>query len=252
MEFFDNKSIWDNIENSHIPTDNLESISTFIDCYSFLIYEFTISFNFEKENFLSGIKLNSFILSAKMTLDSIILCTGKLRLSDAFELVRKYRDSVCFFAYTILTNKIDLGDKNIDIEKWSKNNRHDYGVKKFVKLFQTKELKDFIDRYKIRKKYNDYNKLLNNYVHLNGIKYMNNHQYCCHEGYSFYKEIIDKEVDNIYSIVTFFTLLFVSMIALVYPRSIRSTDYDDCIYLGVIPEDDSLYWCPPFLSDFFC
>lgn len=251
MELSDNKSIWEILKKWHIPTDNLEEISLFLDNYSYLSFDLVPSFIINREDTLSGFKLNTFILSAKMTLDSIILCTGMLRLSDAFELVRKYRDSVCFFTYAILTYKIANNDMNTDIINWYKNKMHNYNGEEFKSLFEKIELKEFERKYDIIGKYSNYNKLLNNYVHSNGIKYMNINQYCSYEGYSFSKEKIDSDVNNIYAITAFFTLLFVSMIAIVYPSSIRSTDYIDCIDLGISPNEDSLYWCAPFLSDFF-
>jgi len=216
-----------NINKDNCLNGLLEFISEQIELIDFLYYKIVDANNI----IVSADYLFSFekiILSSKKTLEAIYICVENYIIADSFILLRKYRDNLLL--YLILKN-----------EKLSIKISSD-----FIKLANNKKFKSLNETFNIVTKYTNINKQLNNFVHNNGISYLN-YNITSYKKYNLTDLISSKFKDYI----SFFNLTFLTFIAQLNPINITSTDYIDALELGIHPLEGSQYFVAPLLAEYF-
>lgn len=245
-------------------TKNLREIS---DCLSFCDsnYELINSFmilqndkNFRFTKNYSHIDLNRILNSAVNTLHSIYYAILLGNVSDAFILLRRYREDLFFYLYLVTYNEdllnnfveshYNFNENDSIINKWIRNEQNNLDFFKDIVKFlgNSSKLKEMIDRFGISKKFSlDYNSKINNYVHWNGLNYYNENQF------KLDIKLLGEQLHLFKDTIDYIQIVFFSCMALVYPLSILSTDYFDLIENCTEPKGEFEYSVAPFLSDYF-
>lgn len=187
--------------------------------------------------------------SIKGTINSITEILSRGRINDAYALLRKYYDSTIINVYTNLYLMDNFRIDNFIVEKidnWRQGTDTipEYRViskyiKESPKLLPLNNLLNRDDRYKkIRDRcnnnthYNFYSNILlnDNQIHNpNRIKWLN---------------VFSKDIEAI----------FIQHIAYVFylnEHYMMSSDYIDCLDIGVQPEEGSQYWVASFVQEVF-
>lgn len=187
--------------------------------------------------------------SIKGTINSITEILSKGRINDAYALLRKYYDSTIINVYTNLYLMDNFSIDNFIVEKidnWRQGTDTipEYRViskyiKESPKLVSINNLLNVDDRYKkIRDRcnnnthYNFYSNILlnDNQIHNpNRIKWLN---------------VFSKDIEAI----------FIQHIAYVFylnEHYMMSSDYIDCLDIGMQPEEGSQYWVASFVQEVF-
>lgn len=235
----DNKECMDSIQN-------LVNIEDFIENLDFLLFGRVLVFINLKYVF----NINEILKSSYLSLSSCIECCKCGCFSDANILLRKYRDDLFFILYILVYKdsqkfgKTDEMEKNI--EKWLNNNLSNLNISEVLKTIATSpNLSETVKKYKLKTYFDDINSRLNDYVHGNGRIYYNKNV----NGYNADELIstLNKIIDDARYITTTFTFL----LSLCSPYLISSTDYIDCLDLGISPTEGSQYRVAPFIENFF-
>lgn len=196
------------------------------------------------------IDVSDILQSSYITLSSCIECCKCGCFADANTLLRKYRDDLFFILYILVYkdtprfNKKEEMEKNI--EKWMYNNLSNLNISEILKTIATSPyLKETVKKYKLKTYFDSINSRLNDYVHGNGRDFYNKNpnRYSTHELIS----TLNKIVNDTRYITTTFTFL----LSICSPYLISSTDYVDCLDMGVSPDEGSQYWIAPFVESFF-
>jgi hypothetical protein len=187
--------------------------------------------------------------SMRGTIESIKDVLKKGRINDAYALLRKYYDSTIINVYTNLYLQDNRSLENFivsQIDNWLKGIETipEYRIiSKYIKdspkLFAINKLLQKDDRYKkIRDRCNDHthynfykNYLLNDneIYNPNRIKYLN---------------VFARDVEAI----------FIQHLAYTFylnDHYMSSSDYMDCMEIGMQPDEDSQYWVAPFVQEVF-
>ncbi len=247
LKLNDNEKLWKNLLKDikeHIYFLNL-LYERFSDCSNIVISEKSL-FTFE-----------NLILSTAKTLKGIYLCLEEKIIADSYILLRKYRDDLLL--YLIFKSEFDRKNKAFwagetnslyytDLKKFLENKKLNIDMKSdFFKILNNKEFEDFNTIYDIENKYNKINLRLNNFVHSNGVSFIN-YDFCYYEKQNNLIECLSKEIIDY---ISFFTLLFISMFAIINPMNITSTDYIMSLELGERPSEESLFFVAPFVVEYF-
>lgn len=228
----------------HLIFEQLKYYSEFYDSLSFSIMSWS---SMGTKGILN---LDTYTYSSiKGTINSICEILSKGRINDAYALLRKYYDSTIINIYTNLYLMDNCSIDNFIVEKIEKwrlgtDTIPEYRViSKYIKessrLTSINNLLNKDDRYrKIRERcnnnthYNFYNNVLlndNQIYNPNRVKWLN----------FFLKDI---------------EAIFIQHIAYVFSLNehyMMSSDYKDCLEIGIQPEKDSQYWVAPFVQDVF-
>lgn len=230
--------------SEHLVFKRLKEFAEFHESLSFLILG-TVS-----SGITSMIDFDTYFYSSMQgTLESICQILTKGRISDAYALLRKYYDLSIINIYTNLyledNCKIDSWVVT-KIDNWIKGEGTipEYRVmskyiKESAKLAPITRLLEKDNRYKIiRKRCNDnmhynfyYNLLLNdNEIHLETrIKHL---------------DILLNDIENIF--IQHFAYIFY-----LKQHYMSSSDYVDCLDIGIEPQEGSQYWVSPFIQNMF-
>lgn len=230
------------------------------------------------------------MMSAMNTIISIDFCCGRGAYSDAYTLIRKYRDDLMQYLFVLNViqnleknsysdtedlNFIELlsdpeklfeilekdmealvsGEKKTDAEKameaWIYNKlENDYNYRK--RYFDTVRYKDYLIRNNddvkyvmdnfLNKYWKEVDRKLNNYVHGNGKKYIQDNYV-----YKLNKASRDTELIGTLQDIT---SLFLSLLAIIDSTKLRSSDYLDALEMGIEPEEESAYWICPCIVEY--
>jgi hypothetical protein len=187
--------------------------------------------------------------SIKGTIDSITEILSKGRINDAYALLRKYYDSTIINVYTNLYLMENFSIDNFIVEKidnWVQGTETipEYRViSKYIKDSQKvtsiNKLLSRDDRYKkIRDRcnnnthYNFYSNVLlndNQIYNPNRVKWLN---------------VFSKDIEAIF--IQHFAYVFY-----INEHYMMSSDYRDCLDMGMQPEEDSQYWVASFVQEIF-
>lgn len=177
--------------------------------------------------------------------------------SDALMLVRKYRDDMLFYVYCSLNYEEYLssivstanGDKTKikPLIDWMNNKRKDKSINIFSQISCNPRFRGMIQKFAIDKRYTEYNKKLNSFTHTNGIEYINYDSVF----YRRHTEALKTTCTLVKENIQFYTILFLSLIAILHPNAISASDYIDCLEMGIEPEEGSQYWLAPFIEEYF-
>lgn len=247
LKLNDNEKLWEKLLKEikeHIDFLNL-LYDRFSDCSNIVISQKSL------------LKFENLILSTAKTLKGIYLCLEEGIIADSYILLRKYRDNLLL--YLIFKSQYDKKRKSFWEEKT--NSLHYTNLKKFLenkkiniditsdflKILNNEEFEEFNTIYDIENKYKKINLRLNNFVHSNGIGFLN-FDFCY---YKKQNNLIESLSNEIIDYISFFTLLFISMFAIINPMNITSTDYIMSLELGETPSEESLYFVAPFVVEYF-
>lgn len=199
------------------------------------------------------------ILAASNTLRSIDFCYHQELISDAFVLLRKYRDDLLQYLIisNILSKYCEVYDDQSDyqfksaVEAWlfqllDKN--FSTNTKEYKRFFSyasySQYLKENIFTKEIFSKYfpcwDENNKTLNNFVHTNSIRYI-------------VANIPGKNInlkDHFFYLLHMITDVFLSCEILLEGYHIRSDDHISSLEIGVQPPEGSEYWISENISQY--
>lgn len=230
---------------------NVKEIMTIIDKWIVLLSSSDFKMNTYKKTIVFSMTI--ILESALKTLDTVLYCLRTGKESDAFNLMRKFRDDLIFYLYvelktkpTISSDNITRHYKNIKIEDWIFNTLKDlkwYDCLEEIK--QNNDIKGAIKKYKLFNNNNYKDAIFNNYVHANGINFYNQHMW------TYDDKRIAKSAQNLNKKITSFFRDFLFSLILLRPISIMATDYEDYLSNGVIPPPiDTQYIVAPFICDY--
>ena len=245
----------------------IEYTRTFIGDYCFLQLErnFIISLT----PFETTCNVNDILISAEQTLESIVSCCSLGNFSDAYVLLRKYRDDLFFHLYILLASHengknfqswLDSGSKDgSDLSELRKNNKQTENIKKWLSdklenlhisdvlkcIATSQELSEAVHKYNLKTSFDNIGKKLNDFVHANGVSYYN-------KPYSRYRDSeLEKLCNNFQESLDYITVTFLFLSSLCNPLSIMSSDYIDAFDFGETTPENSSYWVAPFVQDYF-
>lgn len=197
------------------------------------------------------------MMSVCRTIETIDFCCYRNAYSDAYTLIRKFRDDLMQYLYllNVIQNEHNLDNEGIEIlavEKWISNllEKEENGFER-SRFFGNAKYKQNINKSNekcksifenfFEGKWFDIDRKLNNYVHANGIRFINDNYI-----YQSEKENKDRELlDTIQNI----TDIFLSLLSLLDSTKVRSSDYIDAIEMNLEPQEGSQYWvCPIILN----
>lgn len=264
----------------------LEDISMILSGISYnMLSAPSVSASDKGTYFLSG----ESIIASENTIKSIDFCCQRGHFADAFTLARKYRDDVIQYVFItqVIDNMSGLSDeeinaycgkdlsvgnllqtieKNLDIlrkgtnktdtelavELWIygslEEEKHFLERKKFFdtakyigKLTEDIRMKELMEKY-LKNVWKQTDRTLNNYVHGNGYRYIVDN-YSSDRNYGERKQKLIETLRNI-------TSIFVSILSIVAPNMIQSSDYRDDIECGYIPREGCQYWVMPMIVEY--
>lgn len=228
--------------------DSIIQLTTFLDNLSFLIFSNgnIISISTGVNKAIIGTDL---ISSSIYTLNSIKAVSKYGSIADSYTLLRKYRDDLFLYLYflevdnkfNILSNVTKKEEENII--KWDNNNLRDLNINEIFKyLGKNKKIFHMIKKYNLRNSWDELGNFLNDFVHSNGIDYVKRN----------YHENIDykDEFKNLKSNLLEISLISITILILIKPTFIASSDYIDNLYMGIESENGSQYFIAPFILEF--
>lgn len=195
------------------------------------------------------------LLSASNTLDSIYYCVKMFNMSDAFILLRRYRDDLFFYLYLEVAKRKKLmsdplstskTDQDDIIDSWLNGSMKNVDFFKHILSFiaTEPELKNVLIKYDLQQKFRDMGDHLNDYVHANSALHYNrsiNH---------LNKEEIRKITDEFKNIINEANITFVILIYLVNPILVMADDHLDYLEEGMEPPPNSQYQIAPFIKEY--
>lgn len=222
-----------------------------------LIYisDFYNSLSFSIMNFMSiGTKgifnLDTYAYSSiKGTIESIYDILKKGRINDSYALLRKYYDSTIINIYTnlYLQENIDYEKLYVtEIENWRSGTKRipEYRIiSQYIREYSIlKPINDLLfldDRYKkIRKRCNDH-------THYNFFRnLLANDNEIFHPQRTKYLDIVRSDIESLF--IQHFAYIFY-----LNDHYMMSSDFIDCLDLGIQPEENAQYWVAQFIQEAF-
>lgn len=222
-------------------------LSEFADFYDSLAYT---TMGFMSQGTKAILNLNTYVFSSiKGTLDSIREILSKGRINDSYALLSKYYDSTIINVYTnlYLNDHFNLDNLIVEhIDNWIEGTETipKYRViSKYIK--DSDKLKPITDLLSKDNLYENIRERCNDHTHYN---------------YYYYLLLNDSEIylpNRVKALDIFsndLTAVFVKHFAYFFYLNnhyMMSTDYVDCLDLGIKPEEGSQYWVAPFIQDTF-
>lgn len=241
--------------NQHIISQNNEckNIISEIRLIEKFLNDFS-NLNFCRDGFMHGMRLffslHIVSTSCELTAGSIISCCESCCLSDAYSLLRKYRDDLFFYLYVIAHgthNDPQMAKQMEDnIGRWLKNDLNDLRIGDVLKAIgQSPRVKDAVKKYNLVVYFKKIGDKLNNFVHSNGVSFYNRNVNMYHG------DSLQNHMQALLEDMRYITVSFLFLLALCSPSSIMSTEYFDCLGLGLPPTEGSERWVEPFVTRFF-
>ena len=229
------------------------------------------------------------ITASENTIKSIDFCCQRGYFADAFTLARKYRDDVIQYVFVaqVIENMQRLDDEEfkklygmeltvenliqavelemsmlaadtrksaadlavelwvydmLEEEKYFKERKQYFDTSKYIaQLVKDENIKQLNEIY-LKDVWAKTDRILNNYVHGNGRKYILDN-YSLYGNYQERKQKLIETVRNI-------TSIFISILSIVLPNKIQSSDYRDDMEFGITPREGCQYWVMPMIVEF--
>lgn len=226
----------------------IDFIRKFFDNYFDL--QFGKNYVFLMNTSLPPFSINIILSSAQQTLGSFEACCRLGNFSDAYILLRKYRDDLFFYLYITLVEReqSNINSSTVrNIELWMNNKLQNLHVSDILQYIGNSErLSDVVKKYGLKKSFKNIGTKLNDFVHANGISFYNEYflNYTVQNG-------VQDLCKNLIMILNYITVIFVFLSALCKPISIMSSDYVDYLDCNETPPEGSQYWVAPFIVEFF-
>lgn len=284
----DSIEISDDDENIVTLKETIDEMSELLDFISYNAFrQIQMEWIGNKSYLIQGQELEA----ARHTLSSIWRCAKSACFSDAFTLVRKFRDDLVQYlfitstlegieglseeetkkylnditdaekvtkAINLLFEILSSGQRKKAHEKavdsWLENTLSDdehsqdrrlyFDASKYISMLEKDDTIKSCFEFYLKPLWVMRDRELNNFVHANGSKYImsNLPNYI----YDHRKDRIMNLVSTIRDIMAIFT----SLIILIKPSSIQSTDYVDCLDVEEVPLEGSQYWVAPIIQSF--
>ncbi|MEF7496543.1 hypothetical protein V4V34_18570 [Lysinibacillus sphaericus] len=227
---------------------SLDNHLTFVWQLSDLIWAngYVNIFNHGNRHFMMRTEL---IDSTENTLKSIRTLIDYGHFSDVNVLVRKFRDDLFLYLYFLeVGNRYD--NKSISKHEnncfdWIEGKLKDFKLTDIlIFLMKNKEVEKVINRYNLRKVWDDIGMNLNNFVHANGLSYVRMNYA------NFNSKSIERILKDIKFKMEYIISIFVILIILIKPNLIAASDYVDALDLGIQPEMGSQYFVAPFIQNY--
>ena len=199
----------------------------------------------------SVFSLHRVLISAELTMGSIISCCESACIADAYSLLRKYRDDLFFYLYVSVYDAdkaFDDKSKRIkdmkeNILKWLEDGLDNFYINFLLKSISTSPaLSDGVVKFELKQSFDNIGTRLNNYVHSKGYSYYN-------MSYIVYKDF-RTSLESLINDAEYITMSFLFLLILSSPLSIMSTDYIDYYECGQIPPEGCQYLVAPFVEKF--
>ena len=251
-EFEKNRKCVSTNQEFTLLNETLMELRDFLNDLGYLTFNKDIAF-FRRIGPISG---NIILDSAARTMESIRCCCMNANFADAYTLLRKYRDDLFYYVYLFAVADRSDFTQYVELEQLSKNEKNvwDWVHNQQEDLYIGAVLecigshpsaKKAVQKFKLQKSFDELAYKLNNYVHANGRLYYNE-PYASLLSKQKIKELCNEFSDT----AIFITIAFLFVIVLIHPIFIMSSDYTDCLEVGMKPPEGSEYWVAPFVSDF--
>ncbi|MEL7646985.1 MAG: hypothetical protein AAGU76_02775 [Sedimentibacter sp.] len=236
-----------NIKNLYSFFDNFLTLA---NCRNFCITRTNKKINSINE--ITFLNPNIIINSSLRTLYSIYNCCEHANFSDAYCLIRKYRDDLFFYLYIILIsnetnifNGKELSKEENIINKWLGDKLSHLNIDDILTYISKSDItKEAVEKYKFNETFKNISKKLNNYVHGNGKGFYNMHLWSYKD-----EKIANITCDIIYNL-QYITTTFIFILTLISQISIMSDDYIDALDFEGNPVEGTQYYIAPFINEF--
>ena len=230
---------------SHTLFNELDRAIDFYHRFDFLVMHWS---GFEVG---SIINIDSYVYSSiQGTLESIRMILQKGRIGDAFCLLRKYYEACMINIYTnaYVEDKKDSGAPIVkDVLSWFKDTKKlpDDDLRKIRQyLEKSKHSKEIMALVFTDKHYREMRDRCNDYTHYNYFKnFLANDNKMPLDRIKILDEL-QEDLENIF-------ILHIACIFHMNNHYMMSSDYHDCMDIGIQPEEDSQYWVATFIQDIF-
>lgn len=187
--------------------------------------------------------------STESTLKSIRILIDYGNFSDANVLIRKFRDDLFLYLYFLeVSNRYNhkaISKHDNNCFDWMEGQLKDFKLTDIlIFLMKNKEVEKVINKYKLRKVWDDIGMNLNNFVHANGLSYVQMNYA------NFNSTSIEKILKDVKFKIEYIVSIFVILIILIKPNLIAASDYVDAFDLGVQPKLGSQYFVAPFIQNY--
>ena len=236
-----------NLGEEYLEHSVFQRIKELIDFYDSLSHT---TMGFMSMGTQAILNLDTYVFSSMSgTLESIHNVLFRGRINDAYALLRKYYDSTIINIYTnlYLNDQFSIDNFIVEhIDNWrsGKERLPEYRViSKYIK--DSEKLKPITDILQKDKEYQEIRKRCNNHMHYNFYRYVlfNDNQIYLKGRVSMLNRF---QGDLIAIYVQHFAYLFY-----LNDHYMMSSDYVDCLDMGMVPEQDSQYWVAPFIQEAF-
>lgn len=183
------------------------------------------------------------------TLESIKACLGYGSLSDAYTLLRKFRDqSIMFLYFLAIVKRNAYPNENYDkhfeyLFDWynSKIGFIDFD-QMFKYLKSDPDVHKIIDKYGLQNNWETLRHKLNDYVHVKGVD----------NAYANYKRNYDLSsgFEKVDKNLKYLSVYFLSLLLIIDSTMVMSTDYIDHMEMGMTPPEGSQYNIAPSIQEF--
>jgi hypothetical protein len=228
----------------HSIFNQLKYYSDFYDSLSFSIMGF-ISMG------TSGIiNMDTYAYSSiKGTIESIKDILKKGRINDAYALLRKFYDSTIINVYTnlYLQDNFDIDNFIVaQIDNWRKGSETIPEYRKISKYIKDSPKLSIINNLLLRDdRYKKIRDRCNDHTHYNFYQnYLLNDNEIYNPDRTKYLTVFAKDIEAIF-------IQHLAYIFYLNDHYMVSSDYMDCMELGIQPEEDSQYWVAPFIQETF-
>lgn len=204
---------------------------------------------------INGLNIDTYVFtSIQGTLESIFDILKRGRINDAYALLRKYYDSAIINIYSNLYLEENFSIENFVVEKidnWVKGKDSIPGFEKMSKyIINSKKVEPMTKLMYVngdfkgspfeplRKRCNDHT----HYLYYGTLLLNDN---------TVYLDSRMKIIDTFRSDMREVFILHLGYLFFFNDHYMMSTDYTDCLDVGIAPEVDSQYWVAPFIQAIF-
>lgn len=249
----DNKTKF-NSQHSAADLDEYKSHTVFKALARYIAFYNSFSFSimgFASSGTRAIINLDSYVYSSmEGTLESIKLVLEKGRIGDAFALLRKFHDSVTLNNYTnlYLSENTNRDGKFLvdEVISWLNNEKrlplNTYGSMSEY-LESSLKLKRMFEIIYSDKTFKDTRIRCNDHTHYNFFDnvLINDNQVHSKKRIPLLTSL-EQDLNNIF-------ILHLACIFTLNDHYMMSSDYVDCLDVGIEPDPESVYWVSPFIKE---
>jgi hypothetical protein len=245
---FDNSTEADRDDyKNHIVFGVIDNSISFYKTLSFSIMGFATT------GTRSVIDIDTYVYSSmEGTLESIKMVLEKGRVGDAFSLLRKFHDSVTLNIYTnlYLADNRNVTDKYIveEVTAWLSNKKklpHNTYGKMSEYIENSPKLREMFELLYIEESYRETRTRCNDHTHYNFFDnvLINDNKVYAPKRISLLSNF-KQDLENIF-------VLHLACIFTLSDHYMMSSDYVDCLDVGITPEPDSQYWVASYIQEVF-